>query len=441
MYELNDKKIGEHLKKLIDERGYKSTADFCRRYLIEKNNTVNYTEDNLNEDLKTAKNTFSKIISGKQRITLEQLPILSKLLCVSCEEILSAGKKYAPTINHITNYEIAQSHDRKDWDEYMKREDKLFLNCDEYRKSVIDYAFEFKNYAFMKYLLEEGFIWFVDNSKEGFEPYYGADTTIKSNWDRFNMPDQFLSSELHENDRLRTQTIAMAIENEDYDILESLRARDIPEIHMMTWSGLNNFDIYKNDNLIETIAKSTNDRIIDYFSDEFDIMIPNNKIITVVFPFLSDAIEKMLETENEKAAAVALKKVITHNKDTFNKINDMIKAACKLHHDSLTERMESLIKACMETGCGVYDEKTIKRYKEDADDYRHIYSTFNVDKYNNVCFYYRNNNGKYTDIMTNIFKVTSKKGSPEIKKLIIELNEWYKKILSLGGEKYAEILL
>lgn len=88
MYELNDKKIGAHLKELIDERGYKSTADFCRRYLIEKYNTVNYTEDKLNEDLKTAKNTFSKILNGKQRITLEQLPILSKLLCVSCEECL-----------------------------------------------------------------------------------------------------------------------------------------------------------------------------------------------------------------------------------------------------------------------------------------------------------------------------------------------------------------
>ena len=179
MYELNDKKIGEHLKELIDERGYKSTADFCRRYLIEKNNTVNYTEDNLNEDLKTAKNTFSKILSGKQSITLEQLPILSKLLCVSCEEILSAGKKYAPTINHITNYEIAQSSDRNIWDEYMKREDKLFLNCDEYRKTVIDYALEFRNYGFIKYLLDEEFIWFVDNSKEGYGLYYGAGTSIK----------------------------------------------------------------------------------------------------------------------------------------------------------------------------------------------------------------------------------------------------------------------
>lgn len=50
----------------------------------------------------------------------------------------------------------------------MKREDKLFLNCDEYRKTVIDYALEFNNYKFIKYLLDEEYIWFVDNSKEGY---------------------------------------------------------------------------------------------------------------------------------------------------------------------------------------------------------------------------------------------------------------------------------
>ncbi len=47
----------------------------------------------------------------------------------------------------------------------------------------------------------------------------------------------------------------------------------------------------------------------------------------------------------------------------------------------------------------------------------------------------------FHDIITNICKVTSKKGSAEIKSLVKELNEWYNKIISLGGEKYAEILL
>ena len=437
MYELNDKKIGAHLKELIDERGYKTTADFCRDYLKLKQPSQNITETILQNE----RNRFGAILKGDKKIQTHDLPILSELLCVSCEEILSAGKCYAPTINHVTNYEIAQSHDRKVWDEYMKREGTIFLNCDEYCKTVIDYALEFKNYAFMKYLLDEGFIWFVDPNTDDCDMYgYRAGTSIKPKELAKNYPENRLPTEIQFQDRLRTQTIALAIENEDYDILESLRAREIPEMHQLTWNGINPAFIYKNEDLIEAIANSENEKVIDYFSDEFTIGIYNNKNITVVFPFLSDVIEKMLEIGNEKAAAVALKKAITHNKDTFNKIDDMIKMACKLHHDSQTEQMERLIKVCTETGCSVNDANMIKRFKENADNYAYIYSTFNVDECNYVSFHYRNN-GQYHDIITNICKVTSKKGSAEIKSLVKELNEWYNKIISLGGEKYAKILL
>ena len=44
-------------------------------------------------------------------------------------------------------------------------------------------------------------------------------------------------------------------------------------------------------------------------------------------------------------------------------------------------------------------------------------------------------------IATNIFGITRSKCSPEIKKLVDELNSWYNRIILLGGEKYAEILL
>ena len=437
MYELNDKKIGAHLKELIDERGYKTTADFCRDYLKLKQPSQDITETILQNE----RNRFGAILKGDKKIQTHDLPILSELLCVSCEEILSAGKHYAPTINHVTNYEIAQSHDRKVWDEYMKREDTLFLNCDEYCKTVIDYALEFKNYDFMKYLLEEKFIWFVDPSANVWDIYgYRAGTSIKPKELAKNYPENRLPTEIQYQDKLRTQTIALAIDNEDYDILESMRAREIPEMHKLNRNGINCNNIYKNEDLIEAIANSENEKVIDYFSDEFTIMSINNKEITVVFPFLSDVIESMLNNKKEKSAEVALKKAIAHNKDTFNKIDDMIKMACKLHHDSQTEQKERFIKVCTETGCSVNDANMIKRFKENADNYAHIYSMFNVDKYNYVSFNYHNN-GQYHDIITNICKVTSKKGSAEIKSLVKELNECYNRIISLGGKKDAEILL
>ena len=68
----------------------------------------------------------------------------------------------------------------------MHREDKLILNCDEYGKTVLDYALEFKNLEFLKYLMEKKYIWFVDmdiNPKEYFTEChglsFGSGTSIK----------------------------------------------------------------------------------------------------------------------------------------------------------------------------------------------------------------------------------------------------------------------
>ena len=411
MYELNDKKIGAHLKELIDERGYKSTADFCRRYLIEKYNTVNYTEDKLNEDLKTAKNTFSKILNGKQRITLEQLPILSKLLCVSCEEILSAGKHYAPTINHVTNYDVAQSRDRKVWDEYMKREDRLFLNCDEYRKTVIDYALEFNNYKFIKYLLDEEYIWFVDNSKEGYGPYYGAGTSIKQNLGRFdNDTDSFIPREFHEQDRLRTQTAVLAIENGDCDVLELLRARETPEINLAfsTTPNYHDFKNSRNENLIEAIAVSNDKRIIDYFTEEY--VLPDKLKVEdrlFVFPFLGEVIEKLIKNKNVFAETV-IRRAIEHNQNVYEKLSALIDVEYNYLQSIGTRGTEKEIK------------NQIARY------FRHDDSS--------DCVSLSIIAVPHKAFVGNIIKSESNKISSEETKYIEELNRSYYKVISLGGE-------
>ena len=411
MYELNDKKIGEHLKALIDERGYKTTADFCRRYLIEKYNTVNYTEDKLNEDLKTAKNTFSKILNGKQRITLEQLPILSKLLCVSCEEILSAGKCYAPTRNHVTNYDIAQSHDREVWNEYMKREDKLFLNCDEYRKTVIDYALEFNNYKFIKYLLDEEYIWFVDNSKEGYGPYYGAGTSIKQNLGRFdNDTDSFIPREFHEQDRLRTQTAVLAIENGDCDVLELLRARETPEINLAfsTTPNYHDFKNSRNENLIEAIAISNDKRIIDYFTEEY--VLPDKLKVEdrlFVFPFLGEVIEMLIKNKNAFSETV-IRRAIEHNQNVYEKLSALIDVEYNYLQSIGTRGTEKEIK------------NQIARY------FRHDDSS--------DCVSLSIIAVPHKAFVGNIIKSESNKISSEETKYIEELNRSYYKVISLGGE-------
>ena len=416
MFCLADKeKIGAYLKNLLDQQEYNTTADFCRDYLKLKNNSDDFSDT----ELQNERNRFSQIFKGEKNIRIYDLPILSELLKVSCEEILSARKQYVPSPTHITNYDIAKSEDRNVWDEYMKREDRLFLNCDEYCKSVIDYALEFKNYKFLKYLLEERFIWFVNDSKPKYELFfYGADTSIKSKWERFQLPDQFTSHELYEKDILRTQTIALAIQNNDFDILDSMLSREIPEMHEVNAFGNREIDFSKNKNydLIDAISRSESDSIIEYFSDEFTIQDIMRRENTYVFPFLKDVIIQMIEYKKEQHAKVILKKAIVHNKKIFEKINNLIKESCNYYSEHMI----------------------VKRTEDEI--LREVLCCFKYDSINDcVTFFF--DSQPYIGIATNVVYIKEPKGTSTVKDLIKELNQWYNKILSLGGEKYAKILL
>ena len=212
--EKDDRKIRIYLRQTILKK-YDSIRRFCRAYLELRDGSTN------DEEIRKLLNRFSQILKGVKRIQVDDLPYVTELLEVSCEEILSAGKVHLPISSHMTNYDIAFSHDREVWERYMKREDKLFLNCDEYCKSVIDYALEFKNYDFIKYLINEKFIWFVDMSEwKHFGFTYGAGTSVKRR--EIGYIDTHTPLELQYQDELRIKTIALAIENEDFDVLDSL---------------------------------------------------------------------------------------------------------------------------------------------------------------------------------------------------------------------------
>ena len=103
-------------------------------------------------------NRICQIKKGRKWIQVEDLPIFSDILGVSIEELLSAGNYFIPDASRMTNYSVAFSKDRKIWEEYVNNPEGVFVNYDEYGKSVIDYALQFKNYDFLKYLLDEGII-------------------------------------------------------------------------------------------------------------------------------------------------------------------------------------------------------------------------------------------------------------------------------------------
>ena len=141
--------IGEYLEKIIDDK-YVSKRKFCIAVLREKDDELS------DENIRKMQNKISQILKGKKGVQTYDLPIFCKLLDKSCEAILSAGEVFVPEVNRMTNYLIAFSEDENEWKKFVERDDKLILNPDEYGKNAIDYALEFKNHRFIRYLIDEG---------------------------------------------------------------------------------------------------------------------------------------------------------------------------------------------------------------------------------------------------------------------------------------------
>ena len=290
MFELADnEKIGIYLKEKIGEK-FKKQRHFCKRYLECKGKVLN------DDEIRKVQNRLIQIIKGNKSIQIYDLPIFCELLDVTCEEILSAGENFAESSKRITNYSIAFSNDENEWLEYINREDKLILNSDEYGNTVIDYAIKFKNYKFLKFLIEKGFIWFDCGDLNEYAFTFGAGTSIEKR-KSFKI-DNSLQYNLEMKDELRKEIIALAVQNKDIDILDKMRARELPTLYVEAHylSGTHpNIKKYYNKNLVNSIIKADYE-IIDYFTDEFEIIDKvkyRNKIKrcdTYLFPFISDVV-------------------------------------------------------------------------------------------------------------------------------------------------------
>lgn len=403
--ENDNQKIGSYLNSLITKK-YIKVRRFCIAYL-KKSGIEKPTDDEIGK----MQNRMSQIIKGNKAIQTYDLPIFCDLLNVSCEQILSCGKCYVPISGHITNYEIVFSHDRAVWEKYMHHKDNIFMNFDEYGKSVIDYAFEFRNYEFIKYLLDKKYIWLVDNS--GWQGYtYGAGTSIKRR--DIGDIDSHTPIQIQYDDRLRTQTITLAIENNDLEILDSLLARENPALHNANYTGFPEVDLdkYRNADLIEAIANA-DDKILDYFSESFepkDLKAPEWRRNTFLFPYLGDVIDLMIKNGRKESEAL-IRRAINHNKETYEKIKELVEAGYQHSVDSypieVTEEMKP----------GIWKD-TMFAFKFDE----------NTDM---ISYYYCRGHHDTIGIITNIIKVKSKTNDLLIGELVKELNDWYEKAINL----------
>ena len=399
-----NKKIGSHLADLIKQSNYKSDRQFGIAYFKQR-----YNFDPSPEEIQKIQNRICQIKKGNKGIQIEDLPIFSVLLQVSIEDILSAGAVLAPISNRTTNYSIACSKDLSEWEAYLQREDKPVLNPDEFNKTIIDYALEVGNYSFLKYLMDNHYIWFVGNDPNEYYIGFGAGTRIERR--DFRSID-ILDAKLKESDDLRFKMIALAIKNKDFDVLNQLHARELPMLY--TIGCMYGFHPHSDelpssqniDNMIQYIASSSKETL-NYFFENFEIAssLPQQENSSFIFPYSGTVLDIMIRQKSKNVSCL-LKKVIAYNKSISKKLLQL-------------------------TGVSI---KNLKAFYEKANDPFYSNSHYIHEAWRNYYFYPQTGFVAYTTpvylkpyhgFITNVVHVTTKSSDSEIQFLIDELNETY----------------
>lgn len=421
MYKVDNKRIGKYLSKLIDNSRFKNDRQFSIAYL-HSTKTPESTEN-----IQNMQNRICQIKKGNKSIQIYDLPVFAELLGVSTDDILSAGTVKLPTFTHKTNYSIAFSKEPKEIENYINREDKLFLNPDEYNKTFIDYALEAENYTLLKYLMDHNYIWFVgDNSKE----YYCSHRDDSRDFESFGAGTSIKRRELHNINLLeftfkhqcdlRYKMISLALKEKDLEMLNKLHAKEVPFLYRLDMGGsyvVENFVLSKTKNFqefIETIVGSDNS-IINYFFEPFTIKYThlghkyNFKNIFIA-PFTGKILEALIINHQVFESKIFLQKAINHNQ----KMKNIILKNIADYKQTLTD----------------YHENQKYYIRENIED------IINADLYREYMFckdngfirfspFFLSDPDTNSSIITNIINVTVNSKDSEIQFLIDELNQLY----------------
>lgn len=404
MFELKtNEEIGAYLKKLILSK-FPSCRQFCVAYIDLTWNFSDDLQDLHSDEIRKLTNRLSQILKGKKSIQTYDLPIFSELLDVSCEQMLSAGVVCKPIANRRTNYNIAFSTDERDWIEYINREDCIASYADEFGKTIVDYAIEFKNYGLIRFLIENGYITLISDDKGYVGFNFGANTSLKVR----KYEAKTLEDELYENKLLRTQIIALALENNDYEVLDEMRAREFPPQLTMTVINVSGvkFADYYDEQFIETILNSET-KVIQYFCEEYYTKSHwQNEKFLWVFPFMNQLIEKAI-MENNSKVVILLESAMKHNVETYNNLKKAILFVAK--------RMKETI--YRNTG-----------FQEVID---HVLRNFYINEEKNVISFFEHYARDSQKIVTNIVHVDVQSRKQEIQSRIDKLNEVYFQITNI----------
>ena len=396
MFTVEEKeKMGKYLREKIGEK-YTSQKAFATAYIMEAG-------QDLDDRLIPEAQRVSGILNGTKEIQTYDLPIYSKLLGISCEEILSAGEYKMPTENHMTNYKLGYMRDESQWDRYLNGEDKTFFRFDEYGKNVIDYALEAKNIKLIKYMIDKEYIIFSEVSPSGYAKYLEIPFVYYPENGKWKEYYSTLEKEFTKN--LKGKIISLAIEKEDVELLEKCRAREYPGISY--WGTSVCYYENKYDKKFVDQIVNASEKVIDYFTDEFEM---NENLY--MFRHISDIIKLMIEN-NHACLGKVLNKVLRHNKEKYLEI----KAIAENTFSELLKEYESIY----------VDKEECRRL---AFNRSFLCYSFNQRKEDGLVNYIVL--GMQKEITTNFVNVDAVPAEKKYSKIIDEINGYYDKVFSLG---------
>lgn len=392
----SNEEIGEYLIHLISKK-YKSTREFCKEYIMLQKNEVQKDEiDNM-------ANRMSQIKLGKKAVQLDDLGYFTELLEVTCEEILSAGKYKTANYNRFTNYSFAVSKNEKDWEKYINRDKDAILNTDEYGKTVLDYAFEFKNYKLLKYLISKTYIQFDEKT--------------------FSVVMKFKGKALfpfgvtpYDANRIRTDLITLAIENKDIEMLEYFHARETNRM-LFSWRD-SDYEKFCNEKMIACIAAAGKE-IIEYFTNPFTVK-DNKWEAEFVFPFMGRLADVMIKNRS-KHLKVILKAVAKQNKSIYEQLKILLSTEFNAYYKRYTSIITDVPEENPASAKNISFIATAQ------------YFTINSEG----LFWYQNSIPElsHMQLISNIMQITEKTNNPELNKIIDEINEVYTVIGTMDKEK------
>lgn len=460
MFNLNaNEEIGKYLSELII-RKYKSYRQFSKKCIEAEGRDGN--DDRLIDNMS---NRISQIVKGKKSVQLSDLPMFTRLLDVSCEEILSAGECFGTTSNHLTNYDVAFTEEQDVWEAYVHREDKIILNTDEYGKTIIDYALEFKNFKLLKYFMKQGYIWFVDDVNDwnvsdiwtlfqggtSIEPrpfrmdddirwhFYPTDKTLQSG--RIHQLQQTnelqceLKYTLAGSDDLRRKMIILAIENNEVDLMDQLRARENFSLYILNERPMNRLtmmgedvDSYYDEDVLVHIAGAS-EQILDYFSKTFEITNRFGRTDKFIFPYMTYLLDCLIKN-NSSYSEKMLKCAIEHNLYAYKRLKRLVANATQEHvkyymqfqneEDYRNEEERKLYRQYKKT-CR---EQEREKLKENI----YFYGCDNII----ISFWDVCGENKFA-MVTTVVHTNENSSDNRINSLIDELNDLYHKICNIKG--------